>query len=230
MITDKAIERVFTTIQKYCNFTEEDFLSEENFRTVIIDPLTDNCTIAFKWAYGATKVVILPEDSEYVLKIPFNSLCYINDEEDNDEITYEFTSFDHAKTSNGWDYCAAECDTYERALANNLSACFLQTSLYGVINGWPIYIQHKCELHNTDNEDECGSKEERKYIRNLCKSNHYYALPFTWALDFYNYYGETMLIALLNFLRAEHLYDFHKDNVGYFGDVPIILDYGDYRE
>lgn len=229
MIADKAIEEVFITIKNHCNITTEDFLNEENCQLAIIDPVASYCSVPFGWAMGASKIVIIPTDSEYVLKIPFNSRVEIEDEEGDGEISYNFDAFECANTSNGWDYCAAECDTYERAWIKHLDACFLQTEFYGTINGWPVYVQRKCTVAFCSEEDPYDSAE-KELIRSCYNDNNYYALPFKWAIDFYNYYGETVLRELLSFLREEDLYDFHCNNLGYFNNVPVIFDYGDYRE
>lgn len=110
---------------------------------------------------GASKCVIVPNDKNYVIKIPFtgegSDEIYDNDDEfreycsengfDYEACPYDRYEFENASNSqNDWDYCLREAEIYNSAKDWGINEFFAKTIYIGTFSHHPIYIQEKCDF------------------------------------------------------------------------------------
>ena len=235
----------------YHNFSEENGYDwAEDF----IDRLS--CEVAI--ASGASKLVIIPKDEDFVLKIPFlgryseewiRNEDYTLDERDPDYDWDEaghyetiFSPFVSAAVREGddiWDYCAAETTIYELAIEEGLENYFAAEYLLGFIENMPVYVQDKvcpCEDAAIDPYRSLNSKDNETYRHYLSQSSpSENRFPPTWSMQFIKIYGEDELTRLIEFLNAHRINtDWHAGNLAYIEDdpsfpIPILLDYSNYN-
>ena len=126
-------------------------------------------------ACGVTKLVVIPEGFDFVVKIPFKCQahrdnkcwhrtdtlhsflrdygnCIVFDDEEDPEDGYFIVNdplngaYDYVtETDYEYDYCGVEEQLYKEAEAEGLAPLFAKTEFVHRINGYDIYIQEKCE-------------------------------------------------------------------------------------
>ena len=104
---------------------------DSNFTGDDVDSLLDGTPEDVNYAYGASKMVLIPdEDVGVVLKIPFNGQYETSYDEDDEPIdNYEFYGFEGARfTSDGWNYCETEATVYKMAKEAGIETCFAKTA------------------------------------------------------------------------------------------------------
>lgn len=119
---------ILNLMREKCNFVDE--VAEDTFEKNIIIPLLDDLNLSY--SYGATKLVIIPDNTSFVIKIPFSSTITNNQ--------YEPII----------DYCDAEMRIYNKSKKEKCGNFFLPLELMGRINGYPIYKQEKAEIEEND--------------------------------------------------------------------------------
>jgi len=209
-------------IKKWLNF-----FNPEHFTNYDIDDFIDVLSGVkgfpeFNWEYGATKLCIIPEFEDYVIKIPFDG-----------EVDYQgenFTYFYNGGGEEGWDYCALEDEYFvDTVLYSGYEKFFLTTDCI-TVNGWPIYIQEKVTVYKDSKNIPVPSKESVATVRKKSKMKNDVSLPTYWvAIALENFNND--IDALDDFLRFLYFNftDLHSGNIGYKGKQVIILDYGGYN-
>jgi hypothetical protein len=212
---------------KDCCFDE---LNNENCEELICE-YTRNSVFPYEAGRGATKIVLYPFDSNFVVKIPFSHDCdevEFLDEEGN--LYYKVPVFCGADEPNGWDYCKAETLYYQKAETFGVEFAFLKTELIGYVNDHPIYKQGKAEMLETREETHKKDWREVQRASNHCRSHHLQCFNEYWITDFLEYYDEVTFNLLSEFLQRNGIHDLHEGNLGYVDGVPVIVDYGGYYE
>lgn len=195
---------------------------------------------------GATKIVFFERNSDFVIKVPFcgaeGNNYYTRTLEDNcytyrwdGERTihksyseYEFIPFSGANCENGWDYCAAEVNAYEKAKKAGIEYLFAKTEFLGDVCGYPIYSQEKATMYDF----YTSTSERTKESLDMANEKIIGRCPFrsiTWIADFISYYNEALFDELCDFLAENNINDMHSGNIGYIGDVPVLVDYAGYH-
>ena len=228
-------------IKKYMDlfpFTPDDKFSEEETYE-FVNRIDENLFDIFDYNSGATKFVIIPYDSDYVVKIPFN---YIS----RSSSSFEQSSgsiwdagqmpFTNASLNDeyGWDYCALEEDVYSLAKKEGWDKFFTEVQRVREVTQYPTYIQKKIKMLNYSTK----GKRKEEYLsksRDFCLKNRVrYACPNWWADVLETFNGkESDFLNFLSFLKEYELdEDLHGNNVGYDIDtgMPIICDYAGFRE
>ena len=203
-------------IFKNCNFSGK--LARDNFEDKIIDNLPKN--FSYKYFYGVSKVCIIPEGADYVIKIPFNSIW--------DDSNEEYEDFNNATYDNyhNWDYCFAEVFYYNTAKKEKVHKIFCKARLLGYINNYPIYIQERAVTYYNKNEDMLNEEDERiNSTREYCKKNGFPCFNSVWISDALEYYGQKTFNRMMSFIQSSHIRDLHEDNIGYIGQKPVLIDY-----
>lgn len=191
----------------------------------------------YYWRSGASKFVILIEDFDLVVKIPFAG----RDQEiwNYEKECYEceeFSYFEGAKDEkDGWDYCAVEYNIYKAAEAEGLNACFAAVDVLETNLKYPVYMQEKAVSFSDyyyDEESDHYSEDESKYTDEQlkatcekCKENKINNFNNLWLTDFIQYYGVDIFIKFSQFIRAKNINDLHDGNIGYIGNRPVLIDY-----
>lgn len=174
---------------------------------------------------GASKAVLVPKETNYVIKIPFTG--YFEDDWEKEE--YVFSSFEGAEDDeNYWDYCLKEIHIYEKAETAKVERVFLKTTYEGTINDFPIYSQPKVSNFVEDGDVTC-SKEEIESTREKVKKKNFNIFSPTWLFHAFNYYGEDYIFRLLSFIKEEDICDLHAGNLGWVGEQPVIVDYAGFE-
>lgn len=187
---------------------------------------------------GASKLVIIPKNTSYVIKMPFTqSYCEFCKEECEckGQCIYEGTAFGCPDCSNyyyelggdvNFDICAEENDIYERA--NEMTKKLLMPNIFiGLYNNCvPIYIQKKV----ITNKSFCY-----KRITALDRLSRYVAEKVECYL---NYKALAQYLPILGIIKFREMCsniaqidDLHESNWGYNEDGTVaIIDYGGYDE
>ena len=222
-----------------------------------MDEYDDYCEVADDYSYilkdhnidaevrfGCTRLVIIPKNSDYVIKIPFNGKFEIEypDPDDDDYGENVFYRFHNAndielEDAEDWDYCENEVAKYEDAVSAGFGNFFLDTYLYKYKNGndycYPIYVQKKV---NTvcSNMFRTDFKPVSEHTSNYY---HEHRLDFTcvnknWTLAAMEYYGIEKVKSFFQYLVENHLNgDLHSGNVGFNAEgAPVLLDWAGYRD
>lgn len=198
----------------YGGFSEDDvdnFVSSIDFNTVP----------DFEWEVGATKLVIIPIEEDYVIKIPFNGSWKYGD----------FFYFNGAESSFCDDYCEAELNIYEQAKQKGYERFFMPLVRVDCGVEYPVYVQQKVESYESEGEKNYFSKASKERIKNSKKAR-FLTLPLEWkccCLDSFNSIEE--FDEFITFLCTEEInMDLHRGNIGFLNKQAVILDYGGYCE
>lgn len=191
------------------NLTQDDCVEK------IIDCMDTNI-IPDRFAMGASKLVLLLPDENFVIKIPFKGEYYDG----------EFYEFDAATTPDlecTWDYCHLEQHIFKTALECGAGDFLLETFCIGQVKDYPIYAQKKAEtFYSCDSGKERYSPEEASRIYEKFDIDQ---LNMNWIMDFLAYYAEENLELLCGLIRESLLSDLHEGNIGYYEGRPVIFDY-----
>lgn len=199
-----------------------------------IEYLLPEGQVDYDFCHGATKAVIVPDNENFVIKIPFNVSDGYYDEDE-----HEWDSEEELLNGNDdnrfyWDYCLQEVLVYRAARRAGVAKAFAQTKLIGHVKGRPIYIQPKVEHDRLPYPIDWDSKE---YLESTHKTTRIVraadapSIPEVWAYTAYHYYGEAFFTKLINFLGDHpHINDLHGDNTGFLRGRPVLCDYSGYFE
>ena len=204
-----------------------DEIDEAEFYPVVVQPFSEKYKKPFDYATGATKGVLIFEQLGFVIKIPFcrnSEDCEYNSAYGE----YECCYFTGADTDNGWDYCEAEANKYERAEEEGLAQCFAKTKKIGDIDGYPIYMQELADIYKSIDYQSSHTEEDSRQVSSICNSNNFYMFNIEWLSDAFHYYGEKMFHKLLEFIRTVGINDLHDGNIGYIGNRPVLVDYSSF--
>lgn len=176
---------------------------------------------------GATKIVLINDDEQYVIKIPLLGEENYNEEEDCSEIE-EFCCAPYSEEK--WNYCESEAIISSYAQQAHLGMCFVPTIRIGTVHNMPIYIQKKVKVFN-DCEREVKPKSNS--ISNYDKLSDYkgcHILRGNFGGLLLEYYGAKFLIKLFKFFVRYDINDLHNSNVGFEDGRPVIFDYAGFNE
>ena len=202
------------------------FFNPEHFTDNDTYQLTDeismrDCAPEFSWESGATKFVIIPENCDYVIKIPFNGQVDEYEEEP------EFQYFYNGGGEEEWDYCDLEVAYYEGIIKEHgFQQFFLPLEqVYGT--NWPVYVQQKAEVFEYSKTRSSAESLER--VKSEVKQST--SLPDEWlAVCLDNLNGDMDRLNKLVFFLRENFYDLHCGNIGYLNGQAVIIDYAGYND
>ena len=253
-------EYILECLHKCCSFGE---LTDNTFFCDVVEPLQKEGCFGTDWTWdnGASKGVLIFKGLDFVVKIPFCGEAEYIDEHWEDEFGDWHTNIsrnDFSKTpknwrffndeercntfcgasedeNHEWDYCYAETSISEAAIEEGIGKCFAQTELLGLVGDYPIYIQERCTIFDT----ESSSRRKELYrhrkpsdyqsLRTIRERIDFWCGDDDWTLDFLHYWGEEVLRILGDFIFDKDINDLHCGNVGYRKGVPVLVDYSGYR-
>ena len=207
-------------------YITDDFYDSAEITYQIEENLTKNMSVR----YGASKLVCVPKDKKYVIKLPFNAVL----DEGSDEEGFDADEIVRLIGASGdiedalWDYCAREVFLYEAARSDEIAFAFPETEYVGLINGWPVYVQEICKtLYEKENTKFPTEAEENKVISFLASKNKYSTINDAWITMFCLQYGEEKTIELLDFIKFYKINDLHSSNIGFsaIDGRPVIVDF-----
>lgn len=165
---------------------------------------------------GCTKYVIIPDDSDYVIKIGRLGLSK--------------------------DYCAREALNYSKACEAGLERYFAKTFLFGEYDGINVYLQEKMRCDDSSIDQTFFRYAESTYpsTRSEEKEEDLYYDDINYAVDGFDIYdtlracfGECKETEeLIKFCNDNDINDLHCENFGYldYYDDIYIIDFSGYRE
>ena len=204
-------KRAFKILKEKCQEIDfSHFSSIEEIKNIITEKKIFS-NIPFKIAAGATKVVIVFLNENFVIKIPFKGIT---------NYLHEFRTYPN--------YCNKEKEIYEKAISNNLEQYFIPCCHLGKIGkkgkSISIYSQKKVAVLDNEMTQSYLKRDEIEDENELSNSK-------TWNLDFIENYSYNEYRNLIDFLFYENdITDFHSGNIGYYQKKPVIFDFGGYSD
>lgn len=169
---------------------------------------------------GATKFCLIPEESDWVIKLSF-------------DMTDEFDPAEEEV-----DFCRREAYNYQRAVDQGLEKYFAATYKVGRVEDIDVYVQQKVATDSDKIEGMFSSYVENVYEDSLVD---YTGDEYHWAVDDYvNDLENTERIEavfgasdatckLAIFIEKYEINDLHCANYGFVNGVPVIMDYSGYN-
>lgn len=201
-------------------------------------------------AQGATRLVIIPDELDVVIKIGavggvFYS-CPDDDDDSNETITDSYKTWNGCYDDN---YCISEVNAYDVVRADYSAALpfFLPIKVF-YYDAHAYYVQQKIDI--TYSHYECSNDNEMKLyklkkpsyksyeiVKHKMSNNRYedVQLALDWMARGYEMYGADALNALLSYLvktesgEAANA-DLHYSNFGFAEGRPVIFDYAGFHE
>lgn len=176
---------------------------------------------------GVSKVVIVPRNLPFVIKIPFNGQFLWDDDDDEEEHFYPYHS---AGPDGSYDYCARELKLIERAEYFGWGFMVPHAEYLTYICDRPVYIQEKVRCGARGQTSENSLERARKIDR------YYKYGPEEWRAAVIEKYGEAIWRSFVDWCRSapedySMLDDLHSANVGIAYDGrPVILDVGGFSD
>ena len=240
-ISPKDREIINSVINEFFSMVGEDWNFYIDYESSYLEELV-NCIPGCSLYIGATKMVIVIDNCDFVIKIPF----YGQQTYDSNSDEYVYEDFLHANNGyNNWDYCLTETNIYNMAIKEGVEEFFPETYEYqeGYSIFPPVYIQKKMMLWE-DSGYEYESEQE-KYdaivtiektfhsIFSFCGNTYDHIPPYIFIYICLSYYGEDETLKLLYFIKRHNdiINDLHGNNIGVRNDgSPIIFDFSGFRE
>ena len=161
--------------------------------------------IAFYW--GASKLVIVDEDNDWVLKIPFCD-----------------------KSRN---YCAVEAENYKKAVEAGVEEPFAACYFLMEYEGAPCYVMEKINCDEQAIESDFYEIGSDKLLGEMSEDeicSYLGSMDTDEILDqLLEFYYEAGFLREINaFLSVNSINDLHTGNLGYRGDKLVFVDYSGY--
>ena len=153
------IEKLYETFEEFCDVTEKyDIYWDED----IVNMIEDAEERTFEVDAGISKIVIYPQDSNYVIKVPIECI------DDDGYIV---------------DYCEREVELYKLAKERGFDCLLAKTEFLGNIMGRRVYAQERVELDSEREEIDYSNPSSRRV--GICDSLSQ-AIIDAYGEDFYD--------------------------------------------
>jgi hypothetical protein len=191
------------TFSHFLEFLRENTLSNfRDFKNLEAEKLEKK---GLYCANGVTKGVLIFNELDWVVKIPFRSNLF------------------HSDTN----YCERERFVYEQAKKRGVAEIFAESYFLMNFCGRPIYIMKKVEV----NEEKVSTDLYNKGISEGCEEEDFQSIGPEEQVEelFYYYYEEDFLREYFAFCEDYEINDIHTSNIGYDeNDKPVVIDYSGY--
>ena len=214
----------------YCGCAYTDFEEDSFYNYLENDP-------DYEIKNGVTKVVLVDNNRDWVVKIPItrgdNEICY-EDENDFSSGKINFSSeYSYGGGDNCDDYCVLEESLSDSLVQDRYFYFFLPTAYLGQIGRTPIYYSRKVNPSYTQEVSE-KSKEKTAQLQSNDKiTNLRYRSNMNERIveAFTEYYGIYTAIKLMRVCSQYEIQDLHSANYGILpSGRPVIIDYAGYYE
>lgn len=225
-------------ILKFIDFKEIEF---DTFNSDITDSIAEKFPLGYQVKCGASKLVIIPPNSDYIIKIPFT--FSIDSSSDVGSSSYWSSScapggepFDCAyypiEKEFGWNYCKVEEELYFLSTQEKVNDFFAETVYLGNIYDFPIYVQEKCNIiyGETHFAPEHSKEERQRTTEKINEWGSFKNISLDFTIDMIQHYGEIKVKQLFNFIKKYEISDLHRNNYGYCGDRPVLIDYSGFAD
>lgn len=171
-------------------------------------------------ASGMTKYVIIPDDLNWVIKLPIQ----VRPEQYRRE---EFlTKF------NAYDYCDLETRNFAYAEEKGVTVFFAESYFLSLYKGIRIYIQRKAECDEQEFDDRL-KKYASHYVSETCNKDVFdevvsdYVLNMDESKSLEAVFGNVPT-ELYDLIEERNVNDLHCGNYGFINEKPVIIDYSGY--
>lgn len=195
--------------------------------------------MGYDTAHGVSRFVIIPDKTDYVIKLPITGIYERLWDEETD--SYKEPTLVAYANEECDDPTRNEIDIYENA--SKIGKQILLKNIYvGDYNGIPVYIQKKIDETFNNSSSSCRdlSFEERTLIRNTLKNSYLNSKDFDgndectycppchseFLFDVIKFYGQKKAEEMIRLMRE--IDDLHGGNIGYVNGRPVVIDYGDF--
>lgn len=189
---------------------------------------------------GASKLVILIEELDEVIKIPFNGTFYYDEDESlditdtEDFIENDWANDINAPSATDWDYCENEVLKLEKAEKEGFGDFFAKIEKYTMIDNHPVYLQEKViplYSHKSKQWGEPSKMAKSIYENNFTEARKRVPIPEDWLMHAIDYFGEEEVASFIDYVMSENLdEDLHSGNVGFTrAGKPVLLDWAGWR-
>ncbi len=194
-----------------------------------------------EYSSGATKVVFIGSNVDYVIKVPITMMQgdLIEEHEDYEDCVYD-DDYEYQGAINPFtgecmsDYCWEECLLYRMARKMHVEKFFLP--MYKI--GENIYIQPKAISWDEMDEDDDRpfvryvTREEKQYARERASMEGHDVRNPEMIAHFFLQYSEEDVMRMLAFMDFNQIGDMHSGNWGLNDKTQkfVIIDYGSFRD
>lgn len=209
-MTDLDILNLFSD----CPLDYKEGFDESDFNKLIFSHLPPD--FRFHFENGCTRLVIIPYDYDFVIKIPFCG---------DPHILKEVTSYNDGI----WNFCELELGNYLEAKSRGYEDYFLPIRFIGLTaSGYPIYVQEK-GLPLSENWSLSSSSVSEDFIMDYESASGREAFCESWQASLYEYVGQETYDDVIDFIEFLAINDLHSGNVGYsLSGCPVLIDYAGY--
>ena len=211
-MTDKELAAIrlnwTETIKVLCSYGFSQFLNNRTESEFILWEESSGENLGnISYSYGASKLVIIDDDNDWVLKIPFcDKRC---------------------------DYCALEAENYKKAVKAGVEEPFAACYFLMEYEGAPCYVMEKINCNEQAIESDFYEIGLDKLSGKMSEDEIYSYLGSMDTDEILNqllefYYEAGFLCEVNDFLSINNINDFHTGNLGYRGDKLVFVDYSGY--
>lgn len=155
---------------------------------------------------GATKVVIAPNKTDYVIK---TTLEY---DSDGDPINF--------------DYCEREYKVYEAAVAAGLEYLFARTEYLGTFNGFKVFAQERLDRPDDLDLSSYNSSNRGRYSSSYSRR---VGICDDLSDSIVAVYGTDTYEKFVEFCELKSINDLHEGNFIGVDGAPVIYDFSGYH-
>lgn len=211
----KAVEIAKTYIDAGFNHVLKNELYFSDWIRDFGNPLS-SCKIAS----GMTKYVIIPDDLNWVIKLPIQ----VKPEQyRREEFLTKFSAYD---------YCDLETRNFAYAEEKGINIFFAESYFLSLYKGIRIYIQRKAECDEQEFDDRL-KKYASHYVSESCNEDVFdevvsdYVLNMDESESLEAIFGDVPA-ELYNLIEERNVNDLHCRNYGFIDEKPVIIDYSGY--
>lgn len=183
-----------------------------NMDNASVAPDTDDTILSYensivRVSYGATKLVLMNEYSNWVFKIPFKNRKV--------------------------NYCQIEAEIYEDARRENLDKFFAPCYFLENYDGARIYVMQRAEvsydkLYSDLFERLSSEGRTEEEASDIVDEADSYSEFVDWLFPYYSE-EPAEFDKFINFLNCAGINDLHSGNIGYINDRVVLIDYSGFR-
>lgn len=240
-ITNELKEEVLKFVETF-DLNAEGYFTEDDV-DYFLSKIDENSTekdynLDYSYETGASKCVIIPENKDYVIKIPFNGRCIYNwydemEEEEEEKYTgYEdFTGTEGV--CNNYDYCSKEVDLFYEVKYDYPDYPEFKDFLLPIkeitrVNDYPIYVQPKATLFYAS-----GINVSEESVKTVSSNTINISAPIKWLAKCLEDLGNDLdlyeqFVQMLSDTGIKR--DLHSGNVGIYNNHAVIIDYAGFND
>lgn len=231
-LVDEILEAIFPLPAQFGIDTDtEELYWLDDMKEIVEDIDSDS-----EFYFGMSKMVIVPSEEDFVIKIPFNGYYY-GGWDDNDEYENMWHDFSNAPGSKSSDYCFSEFEKYLALKRKGLGFFVAKTIFYKTISNINIYLQEKVIPFSDyvfSNPSHEITKQSERIAQGMLMSEQLSTSRIhpTWLATCIDKYGLNKVNKFLNYCAAvdnDLLADLHRSNYGYRkNNMPALLDFSNF--